>query len=670
MSRLNFKLLAKASGTKARAGTLKTLHGTITTPLFMPVGTHATVRHLNRETIEGSQILLANTYHLMLRPGTEVFKKVGGIHKFMNWDGSVLTDSGGFQIFSLSKKVEIKKNGAAFQSYLDGSTHLLTPAKSIEVQKAIGADIMMVLDVCIDSTSNKEESAKAMAITHRWARESLEARGDSPQALFGIIQGALFEDLRRESAEFLRDLPFDGLAIGGLAVGESKDDRERFTDITTNYMPEHLPRYLMGVGTPIDLLEAVHRGVDMFDCIIPTSQGEQGVAFTSHGRIRLARGAYTFSEEPLDKNCVCSTCSRYSRAYLRHLIKVGEPLGKHLVGAHNVYFYHQLMKGIRESILQDQFVKFYNHWRPILMQNDEENPITVPVKSKVKKKRERQLGDFQIATSTEGFSSIQQISSGEIMHSVIHPDEEARNLYASLIDIEERHAKSPDLESFVLWDIGLGAGHNAMAAIEKLSQAYSENPALPPTRILSFEKDLDALKLACHHPDLFKHLRHGGPQAILNGKTWTSPDQKISWELFHGDFLELYPSTAAPDWIFFDPFSLKTNPQFWTWEFMRNFAAQLTRPQTMLGTYSASTLVRAQLLAAGFWVVSGPGTGPKVESTRAILNPWKTAVGENLGLLSSEFLEKWKRSDRKMPVDLPLNSDFESRILEHPQFKI
>jgi queuine tRNA-ribosyltransferase len=299
MSRLNFILQKQATGSKARAGRFQTLHNEVLTPIFMPVGTQATVRaqlpSIVAET--GARILLANTYHLMLRPGPEVFQKIGGIHKFMNWPRSVLTDSGGFQIFSLSKARKMKEEGAEFKSYVDGTKYLLTPELSISVQKSIGSDIMMVLDQCVPSTCEREVAEAAMHLTHRWAQRSLVARGDSLQSMFGIVQGACFEDLRRQSADFITQMPFDGFAIGGLAVGETKNEREDFTELVTGFLPSDRPRYLMGVGTPIDLLEAVHRGVDMFDCIIPTALAQQGVAYTSHGRLRLGRGVYKFFEE-------------------------------------------------------------------------------------------------------------------------------------------------------------------------------------------------------------------------------------------------------------------------------------------------------------------------------------------------------------------------------------
>jgi queuine tRNA-ribosyltransferase len=293
------------------------------------VGTQATVKNMTVEGLKAvdAQVLLANTYHLLLRPGPEVFRKFGGIHRFMNWDRPVLTDSGGFQIFSLPESRIMTEAGAQFRSYVDGDVHFLSPESSIAMQRAIGSDIMMVLDQCIASTASHAETEAAMHLTHRWAERSLAARGDSPQALFGIVQGACHRDLRLRSAEFLRALPFDGLAIGGLAVGETHAQRYEFTGLVTDELPGNLPRYLMGVGTPIDILESVHRGVDMFDCIIPTQLAQRGTAFTSHGRIHCRRGIYKFSEAPLDALCSCTTCAKYSRAYLHHLTKSDEVLG-------------------------------------------------------------------------------------------------------------------------------------------------------------------------------------------------------------------------------------------------------------------------------------------------------------------------------------------------------
>ena len=323
---LNFILQKRSSGSKARAAKFLTLHGEVETPIFMPVGTQATVKGQTLENLKaaGARVLLVNTYHLLLRPGGEVLKNFGGIHSFMNWHGPVLSDSGGFQIFCLPHSREINEEGARFQSYVDGTSYLLSPESSVEMQKAIGSDIMMALDVCIPATAPYTQARSAMELTHDWAERSLRARGDSHQALFGIVQGACHGDLRRMSAEFLSGLPFDGLAIGGLAVGETHRERYDVTALVSARLPENLPRYLMGVGTPIDILESVHRGVDMFDCIIPSQLARRGVAFTSRGKLQMRRSVHKFSQEPLDTRCDCRSCQQHSRGYIHHLIKCDE----------------------------------------------------------------------------------------------------------------------------------------------------------------------------------------------------------------------------------------------------------------------------------------------------------------------------------------------------------
>jgi len=375
VNRLTFQIEAELPNSQARAARMTTLHGVIETPVFMPVGTQATVKGLTVETLKktGSRMLLANTYHLMLRPGKEVFQKLGGIHRFMNWDGPVLTDSGGFQIFSLPHSRKITEEGAKFRSYVDGKLHLLSPEESIDIQKSIGSDVMMVLDQCIPSTSPHQVAKKAMELTHRWAARSLAARGDSPQALFGIIQGACFEDLRKESAETLCAMPFDGFAVGGLAVGETKTEREDFTEMTARLLPAGQPRYLMGVGTPIDILEAVHRGIDLFDCILPSALAKRGTVFTSKGKLQMRRTAYKFSEDAVDSDCSCTTCEKYSRAYLHHLTKTDEYLGWKLLSIHNLVFYHRLMAEIREHIFEGDFFSYYREKRAVLaLSGDEE----------------------------------------------------------------------------------------------------------------------------------------------------------------------------------------------------------------------------------------------------------------------------------------------------------
>ena len=357
---LSFTVSALDSGSRARRGQLICRRGIVETPVFMPVGTRATVTGMTPDdlTLLGAPILLANTYHLLLRPGPELFRRVGGIHPFMRWPGPVLTDSGGYQIFSLPGERSMTEEGARFRSYTDGRSHLLSPERSIEVQTAIGSDIMMVLDECIDSTADESATRRAMERTHRWALRSLAARTDTRQALFGIVQGGIVPALRKESAAFLADQPFEGLAIGGLAVGDTRAQREDMTSFAADLLPKERPRYLMGVGTPPDLLFAIGCGIDMFDCIIPTHLAWLGTAFTSTGRVRITRGANHLSDEPLDAACTCSTCATFSRAYLHHLMKCREPLGPRLLSMHNLHYYLQLMRDARDAIDQGVYAAF------------------------------------------------------------------------------------------------------------------------------------------------------------------------------------------------------------------------------------------------------------------------------------------------------------------------
>jgi len=349
---LRFVAGAGDSGSRARRGTLRTSRGVVETPAFMPVGTRATVTGLTPDDLLtlDAPILLANTYHLLLRPGPEVLRRVGGIHGFMRWPRPVLTDSGGYQIFSLPGDRTITEHGARFRSYVDGRLHDLTPETSIEMQAAIGSDIMMVLDVCVNATSDEGAVRDAMERTHRWALRSLAARKSPAQALFAIVQGGVVPALRRQSAAFLTEHPFDGFALGGLAVGDSRAQREDITGLAVELLPAALPRYLMGVGTPPDLLYAIGCGVDMFDCVIPTHLAWQGTAFTSTGRVRITRGANNALDGPLDAACACSTCRTFSRSYLYHLFKCSEPLGPRLLSIHNLHHYLQLMREARAAI--------------------------------------------------------------------------------------------------------------------------------------------------------------------------------------------------------------------------------------------------------------------------------------------------------------------------------
>jgi queuine tRNA-ribosyltransferase len=326
----------------------------------MAVGTRATVTGLTPDDLRevGAQVVLGNTYHLMLRPGPELFRRVGGIHNFMGYHGPVLTDSGGYQIFSLSQDRTVSERGARFKSYVDQRTYLLSPERSIEMQTAIGSDIMMVLDECVNARSDEATTRAAMERTHRWALRSLAARTRPEQALFAIVQGGVVKALRRESADFLSQHAFDGFALGGLAVGDTRREREEITHFSAELLPRERPRYLMGVGTPPDLLEAIGAGIDMFDCVLPTHLGWQGTAFTGAGRVRITRGAEAQADVALDATCACSTCARYSRSYLHHLFKCSEPLGPRLLSIHNLFHYHALMAEARTAIEAGVYAAF------------------------------------------------------------------------------------------------------------------------------------------------------------------------------------------------------------------------------------------------------------------------------------------------------------------------
>ena len=664
---LHFQLDATCIGTRARAATFRTLHNEVRTPLFMPVGTHATVKAQTPDFLyeSGSQILLANTYHLLLRPGADVFRRIGGIHKFMGWQRSVLTDSGGFQIFSLPHSRSMSEAGAVFQSYLDGRTIVLSPEVSIETQKAIGSDIMMVLDQCVPSTVDEATARQAMELTHRWAARSLVARGDSPQAMFGIVQGALNQSLRRESAEALCDMGFDGHAIGGLAVGEGKSEREDTCEFTAALLPEDKPRYLMGVGTPLDILEAVHRGVDMFDCIIPTQVAQRGGAFTSRGFLQLRRGIYKTSNDPLDPDCACPTCAKHSRAYLHHLTKCKETLGWQLIGQHNIFFYHRLMAEIRQSILEGNFSTLYREKRAILAEDDLDNPVT-PMRRNPP--RSITLGQYKIHAAIEGFSSILHVDSGEIMHSRTPPMDEARSLYIEQSRLAGR-LRENDNRPLVIWDVGLGAAANAMAAIECYESVAGEGLARP-MHIVSFENDLDSLRLAFKNNDRFPYLRHAGPPAILNESVWRSKRHEgLSWELHEGDFLDLMGAALPPDLVFYDMFSGKTCAPAWTEEAFRAMLTACGTRDVELFTYTCSTASRVAMLGAGWGVARGRNAGDKEETTIAFTHLDK-ARERGRDVLAGEWLKKWNRSAAKFPPGIhPANQEkFEAKIRSLPQF--
>ena len=361
---LKLNIAGKDNNSKARAGYFESDHGIVETPIFMPVGTQGTVKAVNQNYLENdvkAQIVLSNTYHLYLRPGTEILEKAGGLHNFMNWSKPILTDSGGYQVFSLSELRKLKSNGVEFRSHLDGSKHFFTPEKVIQIERSIGSDIMMVLDECTPYPCDYDYAKKSMQLTSDWAVLNKEAFEDSVplyghrQFLFGIIQGSVYKDLREISANRLQEIGFDGYAIGGLAVGEPTEKMYEMVDFTTDLMPENQPRYLMGVGRPENILEGIERGVDMFDCIMPTRNARNSSIFTSEGVLSMRNARYKEDFRTIDENCDCYTCKNYTRAYLRHLFIAGEILALELASIHNLHFYLNLVKQARHHILKGDF---------------------------------------------------------------------------------------------------------------------------------------------------------------------------------------------------------------------------------------------------------------------------------------------------------------------------
>lgn len=358
---VTYDLIKSDSKTKARRGVLHTPHGDIQTPVFMPVGTQATVKAMRPEQVEemGAEIILSNTYHLYLRPGHELIRQAGGLHKFMNWHRAILTDSGGFQVFSLGKLRKITEEGVRFQSHIDGSRHMLTPEKAVEIQNALGSDIMMAFDECAPYPADYRYVKDSMERTTRWLKRCKDAhRNIERQALFGIMQGGMYKDLRKQSAEEIVDLDLPGYAIGGLSVGEPKDLMLEVLDDCVDYLPKEKARYMMGVGTPDYIFEGVERGVDMFDCVLPTRIARHGMAMTTFGRVNIKNAKYEKDFTPLDEHCDCYTCRNYSKAYLRHLFKADEMLSAMLLSNHNLHFLVNMMKGIRKSIEEDRFSEF------------------------------------------------------------------------------------------------------------------------------------------------------------------------------------------------------------------------------------------------------------------------------------------------------------------------
>ena len=370
MTATRFSFSLHATDGKARTGSIAMQRGEIRTPAFMPVGTAATVKAMKPEAVRGTgaDIILGNTYHLMLRPGAERVTRLGGLHTFMNWPRPILTDSGGYQVMSLSELRKLTEQGVEFRSHLDGSKHMITPERSMEIQRLLGSDIVMAFDECPRADRPRDEIAESMELSMRWAKRSREgfdsgADHASRAALFGIQQGALHEDLRRISAEKLIDIGFDGYAVGGLAVGEGQEAMFGVLDYAPDMLPKDRPRYLMGVGKPDDLVGAVERGIDMFDCVLPTRSGRNGQAFTWNGPLNLRNARFAEDTGPLDDRCQCPVCTTYSRAYIHHLVKSGEMLGAMLVTEHNLSFYQALMQGMRNAIAGGRFASFASDFR-------------------------------------------------------------------------------------------------------------------------------------------------------------------------------------------------------------------------------------------------------------------------------------------------------------------
>ena len=371
MNGTEFKILGKDG--KARLGRVETAHGGFDTPAFMPVGTAATVKAMRPESVAetGAQIILANTYHLMLRPGAERIEKLGGLHEFMNWQGPILTDSGGFQVMSLADLRKMSEKGVTFRSHIDGSKHELTPERSMDIQRMLDADVTMAFDECTPFPATPEQAEESMQLSMRWAERSKEAFIERQgYGLFGIVQGGVYKDFREQSADALKTIGFDGYAIGGLAVGEGQEVMFDVLDYTPGFLPTDKPRYLMGVGKPDDLVGAVMRGVDMFDCVLPTRSGRTSQAFTRFGAVNLRNARHNEDSRPLDDQCTCPACKDYSRAYLHHLVKTGEILGAMLLTWHNLHYYQQLMAGLREAIGKGELQAFAADFAKAQQQGD------------------------------------------------------------------------------------------------------------------------------------------------------------------------------------------------------------------------------------------------------------------------------------------------------------
>jgi queuine tRNA-ribosyltransferase len=538
----------------------------------------------------------------------------------------VLTDSGGYQIFSLSSDREITEAGATFKNPHDNHRHALTPEVSIATQQAIGSDIMMVLDVCIDSTRPLEPTREAMERTHRWALRSLAAHRskDLGQALFGIVQGGSFEALRDQSVAFLTAQPFDGFAIGGLAVGEPREVLYAMTAHTARQLPEGRPRYLMGVGTPIDLVECVARGVDLFDCILPTKMSQQGYAYTFEGQLRLSKVEYRFADVALDATCDCSTCRTYSRAYVQHQVSGGHALGVRLLGIHNLRHYQVLMKRLREAIVAG---RFDDEVRVLRGQIAPRPKVPVAVGN-------ARQGEVEVVKLQSGERAIRHRGHREVMHPV-GPWAEANRLYGAWVKPGDR-----------VLDVGLGAAANAVAALERGA-----------SRLVSLEHDLSALELALQEGFEYLERWRVVAQALLEAGAWED-----RWELRRGDARELLQPGDTFDVIFHDPYSPANNAELWSVEWFKALRARAAQ-KAVLSTYSAATSTRVALLLGGWFVGAGLSTGSRGETTVAA-----TSLELLKQPLSERWLKRWQRSTSRAPYGVTFDEAIERGVLSHPQF--
>jgi queuine tRNA-ribosyltransferase len=715
-------------GTRARRGTFVTRHGTVETPAFMPVGTRASVTGLTPDDVTtlGAQIILANTYHLLLRPGPEAMRHFGGIHRFMGWDGPVLTDSGGFQIFSLARDRVVTEEGARFRSYVDSSAQALTPESSIAMQTTIGSDVMMVLDVCLPSTAPAAEIREAMDRTHRWALRSLAARTDPEQALFAIVQGGLDPALRAESAGFLTQHAFDGFAIGGLAVGDTREERGDVMEWTAERLPADRPRYLMGVGTPPDLLEAIGRGVDMFDCVLPTTLAWQGTAFTGTGRVRVTRSELRLSDAPLDAACGCATCRRHSRGYLHHLFKCKEPLAPRLLSIHNVHHYLQLMRDARAAIEEGRYRAFAKAKLEAIDRHEHDASGRPPGR---RREAGAVAGDGVVVRSNAratahanpraGVADVAGVAggagdgaraAGQGTREAGHGDGGAGSRSGSGAGAGSGgetagrfHLVTTSLGAAAVRDTRTGeVMHPVIGPVVESERLYVAQSRLverlaepgPPLvlldvglgaasnalaalraaehapaggrglEVVSFEDDPEALALAASEAGADQLGLDGEARAAIRAllATGRHEGRRVRWRLVAGDVLETLPRE-----------DVRADVVFWDpfspkanpelWT-VRAFATAFARcgPRAALYTYSTATATRAALLLAGFQVGDGDPSGPKEKTTAAATDPALLAQP-----LDRRWLERLGRSSAPFPPDAP--PDAWDRIRAHPQFR-